>query len=77
MEIKIIGDSDEINAEGNFDKQIILSNDSLANLSYVELYLDDKVIALDLTQLYVATKAFYEQHVLEEQRNINIAQINN
>lgn len=77
MEIKIIGDSDEINAEGNFDKQIILSNDSLANLSYVELYVDDKVIALDLTQLYVATKAFYEQHVLEEQRNINIAQINN
>jgi len=77
MEIKIIGDSDEINAEGNFDKEIILSNDSLANLSYVELYVDDKVIALDLTQLYVATKAFYEQHILEEQRNINIAQINN
>jgi hypothetical protein len=25
----------------------------------------------------VATKAFYEQHILEEQRNINIAQINN
>jgi hypothetical protein len=77
MEIKIIGDSDEINAQGNFDKEIILSNDSLANLSYVELYVDDKVIALDLTQLYVATKAFYEQHILEEQRNINIAQINN
>ena len=77
MEIKIIGDSDEINAQGNFDKEIVLSNDSLANLSYVELYVDDKVIALDLTQLYVATKAFYEQHILEEQRNINIAQINN
>ncbi|HUW45725.1 MAG TPA: hypothetical protein VMW50_08010 [Dehalococcoidia bacterium] len=77
MEIKIIGDSDEINAQGNFDKEIILSNDSLANLSYVELYVDDKVVALDLTQLYVATKAFYEQHILEEQRNINIAQINN
>ncbi len=77
MEIKIIGDADEINAQGNFDKEIILSNDSLANLSYVELYVDDKVIALDLTQLYVATKAFYEQHILEEQRNINIAQINN
>jgi hypothetical protein len=77
MEIKIIGDSDEINAQGNFDKEIILSNDSLANLSYVELYVDDKVIALDLTQLYVATKAFYEQHVLVEQRNINIAQMNN
>jgi hypothetical protein len=77
MEIKIIGDSDEINAQGNFDKEIIFSNDSLANLSYVELYVDDKVVALDLTQLYVATKAFYEQHILEEQRNINIAQINN
>ena len=77
MEIKIIGDSDEINEQGNFDKEIILSNDSLANLSYVELYVDDKVVALDLTQLYVATKAFYEQHILEEQRNINIAQINN
>jgi len=77
MEIKIIGDADEINAQGNFDKEIILSNDSLANLSYVELYVDDKVVALDLTQLYVATKAFYEQHILEEQRNINIAQINN
>ena len=77
MEINIIGDSDEINAQGNFDKEIILSNDSLANLSYVELYVDDKVVALDLTQLYVATKAFYEQHILEEQRNINIAQINN
>jgi hypothetical protein len=77
MEIKIIGDSDEINAQGNFDKEIILSNYSLANLSYVELYVDDKVVALDLTQLYVATKAFYEQHILEEQRNINIAQINN
>jgi len=77
MEIKIIGDADEINAQGNFDKEIIFSNDSLANLSYVELYVDDKVIALDLTQLYVATKAFYEQHILEEQRNINIAQINN
>jgi hypothetical protein len=77
MEIKIIGDSDEINAQGNFDKEIILSNDSFANLSYVELYVDDKVVALDLTQLYVATKAFYEQHILEEQRNINIAQINN
>ena len=59
MEIKIIGDADEINAQGNFDKEIILSNDSLANLSYVELYVDDKVVALDLTQLYVATKAFY------------------
>ena len=65
MEIKIIGDSDEINAQGNFDKEIILSNDSLANLSYVELYVDDKVVALDLTQLYVATKAFYEQHILD------------
>jgi hypothetical protein len=50
---------------------------ALANLSYVELYVDDKIVALDLTQLYVATKAFYEQHILEEQRNINIAQINN
>jgi hypothetical protein len=30
MEIKIIGDSDEINAQGNFDKEIILSNDSLS-----------------------------------------------
>jgi len=77
MEIKIIGDSDEINAKGNFDKEIILSNDSLDNLSYVELYVDDKVVSLDLTQLYVATKAFYEQHVLTEQRNINIAQMNN
>jgi hypothetical protein len=38
---------------------------ALANLSYVELYVDDKVVALDLTQLYVATKAFYEQHILD------------
>ena len=77
MQIKITGDSDEFNEQGNFDKEIIFSNDSLANLSYVELYVDDKVVALDLTQLYVATKAFYEQYVLTEQRNINIAQINN
>ena len=46
MEIKIIGDADEINAQGNFDKEIIFSNDSLANLSYVELYVDDKVIEI-------------------------------
>jgi hypothetical protein len=77
MEIKIIGESDEYNDQGNFDKEIILSNDHLSNLSYVELYIDDKVIQLDLTQLYVGTKALYEHYILEDQRNINISQLNN
>jgi len=77
MEIKIIGESDEYNEQGNFDKEIILSNDHLSNLSYVELYIDDKVVQLDLTQLYVGTKALYEHYVLEDQRNINISQLNN
>ena len=77
MEIKITGDSDEFNEQGNFDKEIVLSNDSLANLSYVELYIDDKVVALDLTQLYVGVKAFYEQDILVENREVRIAQINN
>ena len=77
MEIKIIGESDEYNEQGNFDKEIILSNDHLSNLSYVELYIDDKVIQLDLTQLYVGTKALYEHYILEDQRNINISQLNN
>ncbi len=77
MEIKITGDSDEYNEQGNLDKEIILSNDSLANLSYVELYIDDKVVALDLTQLYVGVKAFYEHYILVENREVRIAQINN
>ena len=77
MEIKIIGESDEYNEQGNFDKEIILSNDHLSNLSYVELYIDDKVVQLDLTQLYVGTKALYEHYILEDQRNINISQLNN
>ena len=77
MEIKIIGESDEYNEQGNFDKDIILSNEHLSNLSYVELYIDDKVIQLDLTQLYVGTKALYEHYILEDQRNINISQLNN
>ena len=68
---------DEYNDQGNFDKEIILSNDHLSNLSYVELYIDDKVIQLDLTQLYVGTKALYEHYILEDQRNINISQLNN
>ncbi len=77
MEIKIIGESDEYNEQGNFDKDIILSNEHLSNLSYVELYIDDKVVQLDLTQLYVGTKALYEHYILEDQRNINISQLNN
>lgn len=77
MEIKIIGESDEYNEQGNFDKEIILSNEHLSNLSYVELYIDDKVVQLDLTQLYVGTKALYEHYILEDQRNINISQLNN
>ena len=77
MEIKIVGESDEYNEQGNFDKEIILSNDHLSNLSYVELYIDDKVVQLDLTQLYVGTKALYEHYILEDQRNINISQLNN
>ena len=77
MEIKITGDSDEFNEQGNFDKEIVLSNDSLSNLSYVELYIDDKVVALDLTQLYISVKAFYEQYILVEEREVKISQINN
>ena len=77
MEIKITGYSDELNEQGNLYKEIILSNDSLANLSYVELYIDDKVVALDLTQLYVGVKAFYEQYTLIEEREVKISQINN
>ena len=77
MEIKIVGESDEYNEQGNFDKEIILSNEHLSNLSYVELYIDDKVVQLDLTQLYVGTKALYEHYILEDQRNINISQLNN
>ena len=77
MDIKIIGESDEYNEQGNFDKEIILSNEHLSNLSYVELYIDDKVVQLDLTQLYVGTKALYEHYILEDQRNINISQLNN
>ena len=77
MEIKIIGESDEYNEQGNFDKEIILSNEHLSNLSYVELYIDDKVVQLDLTQLYVGVKAFYEHYILVENREVRIAQINN
>ena len=77
MEIKLIGVSNLRSEYGEYDHDVILSNDSIESSGFVDIIIDDTPITLDITQLYVATKALYETYSMEQDNQIYQQQIRN
>ena len=77
MEIKLTGVSNLRSEYGDYDHDVILSNDSIESSGFVDIIIDDTPITLDITQLYVATKALYETYSMEQDNQIYQQQIRN
>jgi len=77
MEIKLIGVSNLRSEWGDFNHDIIISNEDMEATGFVDLIIDDNPITLDITQLYVATKALYETYSIEQENQIYQQQIKN
>ena len=77
MEIKLTGVSNLRSEYGDYDHDVILSNDLIESSGFVDIIIDDTPITLDITQLYVATKALYETYSMEQDNQIYQQQIRN
>lgn len=47
------------------DRELILSDDELDNLNFVDVYFKDEIITASIEELYTAVKAFYEKRTRE------------
>jgi len=77
MEIKLTGVSNLRSEWGDFNHDIIISNEDMEATGFVDLIIDDNPITVDITQLYVATKALYETYSIEQEKQIYQQQIKN
>ena len=77
MEIKLTGVSNLRSEWGDFNHDIIISNEDMEATGFADLIIDDNPITVDITQLYVATKALYETYSIEQENQIYQQQIKN